>query len=151
MILNKTLDLTHLDAEYTKKLNKIAANCKKEYTEFVDKYSRKYGSHYLWWALPFSSRNIYLDETFQNICYLELCRWAICNDEIDQIIFGNKSLRDTFLINYKQELTQKKITLEYHAKRFRLYVIIINMLQSLKAEFKDFIRIRQYGGKKNTS
>ena len=75
--MKKTLDLTNLDAKYTKKLNEIATDLKGEYTEFVDVYSRKYGSHHLWWALPFSSRNIYLDETFQNICYLHLCLWAI--------------------------------------------------------------------------
>lgn len=148
MILKRTLDLTQLDAKYTRKLNEIAANCKKEYTEFVDKYSRRYGSNHLWWALPFSSRNIYLDETFQNICYLDLCQWVIHNGEIDRIIVANKALRDTLLINYKQELASKGITLECHAKGFRLYAITIGMLRSLKTEFKEFCQIRKYGGRK---
>ena len=75
LIVKKILDLTCLDADHTRKLNEIALNCKREYTEFVDQYSKKYGHFYLWWALPFSSRNIYLDDTFQNICYLKKKSW----------------------------------------------------------------------------
>lgn len=146
--MKKTLDLTHLNAEYTRKLNEIAENCKKEYTEFVDKYSRKYGSHHLWWALPFSSRNIYLDETFQNICYLHLCRWAIHNDGVDCIILANRALRDVLLINYKPELEKRRITLEYQAKGFRLYAILIGMIRSFKTELKEFILIKKYSIRK---
>lgn len=144
--MKKTLDLTGLDAKYTRKLNEIAVNCKKEYTKFVDKYSRKYGSHHLWWALPFSSRNIYLDETFQNICYLHLCLWAIDNDEIDRIILGSRALRDVLLINYKQELERKKIALEYRGKRIGLCETAINMLKVSAKQLKEFLRIKKYGG-----
>lgn len=145
--MKKTLDLTCLNAKYTKKLNEIATDCKKEYTEFVDKYSRKFGSHYLWWALPFSSRNVYLDETFQNMCYLNLCRWAIFDDdEIECIVFGNKALKDVFFLNFKKELTNRKIALEYHGKSVRLPGKMVNILREFVVQIKEFIWIRKYGG-----
>lgn len=143
--MKKTLDLTNLDAKYTKKLNEIATDLKGEYTEFVDVYSRKYGSHHLWWALPFSSRNIYLDETFQNICYLHLCLWAIDNGEIDCIILGSKTLWEVLLINYKQELRRKKIALEYRGRGIGLWGAITGTIRIFEKQCKEFIQIKKCG------
>ncbi len=145
--MKKILDLTCLDADYTRKLNDIALNCKREYTEFVDQYSRKHGHFYLWWALPFSSRNIYLDDTFQNICYLQLCVRAIYDDsEVNHIIVANKALYDSLLLNYKQELSKKKIVLENVGKKVTISGTIINMFRQFIKQIKVFFRIKMYLG-----
>ena len=147
LIVKKILDLTCLDADHTRKLNEIALNCKREYTEFVDQYSKTYGHFYLWWALPFSSRNIYLDDTFQNICYLKLCRQIILEDsEINHIIVDNKALYDVLLLNYKQELSKKKITLENSGRKVIVSGTIIKMFRQFIRQIKVFFWIKLYLG-----
>ena len=141
----EVLDLTCLDAENTRRLNQIALKNKRKYTEFVDKYSKKYGHFYLWWALPFSSRNTFLDGTFLNICYLHLCQQLIFgDDEIKRIKVNDKALYDTLLLNYGQELLRKNIVLENSGKGTSLFKIIKGMFWQLKAQIKHFLRVRIY-------
>lgn len=141
----EVLDLTCLDAEDTRQLNQIALKYKKQYTKFVDKYSKKYGHFYLWWALPFSSRNIYLDDTFQNICYLHLCQQIIFGDSgIKRIKVSNKALYDTLKLNYEQELLKKNIILENQGKRISLFKTIKRMFWQFIEQSKNFVRIKIY-------
>ena len=143
--MNDKLDLDNLNEEYTRILNDIALSRKKEYTEFVDKYSRKYGSFYLWWTTPFSSRNTYLDDTFLNICYFFLCRQIICSEsEINHIVLSNKALYDTLLANYKQELSSGKVVVEYHKKTVKTTPPIILFLLNLYILVNKFINIKTY-------
>lgn len=146
--MDRILYLAHLDADYTKRLNEIATEYKAKYTKFVDKYSKKYGSSDFWWATPFASRNIYNDETFNNMCYFLLCQENIIGDnKIDHIVLNNKALYDTLYKNYKQVLKEKKIVLEYCKKRKKLFWPILNIYYSIKHLVKEFYRIKKYSSK----
>lgn len=140
---SKKLDFTRLNSKYTRMLNNIAIDHKKEYTEFVDKYSKKYGDSYLWWATPFSSRNIYLDDTFLNICYLFMCQRIIYDDcEIEHIVLDNKALYETICINYAHELSYKKIVLEYRKKTESLTSLTIQFIYNFLLYVKKTFQIK---------
>lgn len=143
--MSKQLDLTHLDASYTRKLNEIAMCHKKKYTEFVDKYSKKYGKCYLWWALPFSSRNIYLDRTFQNICYLNLCGRIIRDDkELRHIVVSDRAIYKTILVNYGCELSDRKIVIECVEHGLHIGGVVKRFFRGFRKLISIFLRVRWY-------
>lgn len=143
--MNKELDLTHLDAGYTRKLNGIAMLHKKRYTEFVDSYSKEYGGCYMWWALPFSSRNLYLDNTFQDMCFLHLCGQIISEDkELKRIVVGDKALYETILINYRHKLANGKIEVECTGDRLHFFAVIKNFFWAFKKLIVNFLRVWWY-------
>lgn len=53
----KTLDLQNLSVEQTVRLNEIARDHRKPYTEFVDDLSIKKKRKFAWWVTGFSTRN----------------------------------------------------------------------------------------------
>ena len=149
MKMDGIVDLSDLGAENTRRLNEIAACHKKMYTEFVDECSKRYGADYIWWATPFSTRNISLDHTFLSICYLQLCRQIIYSDnKINRIIFDNKALYDTVYLNFAQELERKGIRLEYRGGNTRLCRVIKNEFYGIYTQIKRIIRVKLYSGNK---
>lgn len=146
--MGKILDCTNLNAEYTRKLNKIASRNKKRYTRFVDIYSKEHGHFYMWWATPFASRNINLDATFQKICFLHLCQEVMEKDQvINHIILDDKALYDTLFINFAKKLTSKGITLEYRKKDICWFSAIARSIKQIKSLFEEYMKIRWHACK----
>ncbi len=80
------LDFNNLSSEDTKRLNRIAREIAKGYTEFVDECSKKYGDDYLFWATPFASRNIYNDsDSYLSVCRIRLAIEAVNEGRINRI------------------------------------------------------------------
>lgn len=149
MRIDGIVDLTDLDAENTRRLNEIAVYHRKKYTEFVDECSKRHGAEYIWWATPFSTRNISLDHTFLSICYLQLCRQIIYSDnKINRIILDNKALYDTLYLNFAKDLERKEIRLEYRGENPRICRVIKNEFYGIYAQVKRIIRVKLYSGNK---
>lgn len=147
--MSRILDLTNLNAENTRRLNEIAVYHKKLYTEFVDKYSKRYGDDYMWWASPLSTRNIFIDKTFRNICYLYLCRQVICGySKTNHIVVDNKALYDTLYLNYAKEMDKKKIELEYKGTELKIMDVIKKQFLGIYCQTKRISRVKLYSGNK---
>ena len=144
--MKKIVDLSQMDARYTKRLNQIAIEIKNSYTEFVDFYSQQFGENYLWWALPLSSRNIYIDNTFLNVCYLYLCQFIIREEEVDEIIVPTEALCKTLCQNYQEEIRNNHINIRYKEKTKRHLYIYVKFLKSFFILYKVFCKIKLSAG-----
>lgn len=60
--------------EISEKLDKISDFLREDYNNYIDSINRINKDSFEWWFTPLSSRNIYLSEIFQNICYLQLVK-----------------------------------------------------------------------------
>ena len=103
----------------------------------------------MWWATPFSTRNISLDSTFRNICYLYLCQQIIFDDgNINHIVLGNKDLYDTLDLNYAKEMEKRKIKLEFNGTKYDIKYIIKRQLLGIYRQTKRIFRVKLYSGNK---
>lgn len=86
--MSKTiLDLSNLSLADTRRLNEIAGELKKAYSQFVDDICRKYGANPLFWATPFVSRNIYNDsDTFLSLTRVFLAIEKLNGKAVSHII-----------------------------------------------------------------
>lgn len=139
--MSKTVDLRKLDAQYTRKLNQIATECKTKYTGFVDLYSRKYGNCDWWWATPFACRN---DDTFQNFCLFFLCRQIIdSNEAVDCIIVNDKALQKALYINCGEIIREKGIQVKAAGKNIGLFSIAVSICFRVKRVLTEFWQIKR--------
>jgi len=60
--------------EISEMLDKISDLIRDDYNHYIDKVNRLNKDIFEWWFTPLSSRNIYLGEVFQNVCYLQLIK-----------------------------------------------------------------------------
>ncbi|MDD4126411.1 MAG: hypothetical protein PHV39_01830 [Methanomicrobium sp.] len=60
--------------EFSKELNDISDSLRDDYQNYINKTNRLNKDSFEWWFTPLSSRNIYISEVFQNICYLQLLK-----------------------------------------------------------------------------
>ena len=55
--------------EISELLDKVSGLYRDDYNMYIDQLNRLNKDKFEWWFTPLSSRNIYLNDVFQNICY----------------------------------------------------------------------------------
>mgnify|MGYP003295559375 CR=1 FL=1 len=95
----KTLDLCNMSPELTERLNFIAKEKKKEYTEFIDELSKPHKENLYWWVTPLASRNTFLCDCFLDYCIVNLALQEIESGAYECIIVKKKSIKKAIKIN----------------------------------------------------
>lgn len=109
---NKVLDLCHMTIEDTKRINELFDKYSVQYTEFMDDLSSGHDRCEFWWATAFASRNVYLSETYWNICIVLYAIERIRNDAAIEVIETDKREIATTLSIYlrgKKGLSNLKV------------------------------------------
>ncbi len=115
------IDLSDLDSNQTKRINEIMAKKRYEYADFVDNFCRENKNEKLLWSLPFVTRNVFSDDSFEKICRVifiksELsknhagCVSGLCESEM-RCISDNKILfpKDCFYTNIIEAPSTRKV------------------------------------------
>jgi len=58
--------------EISRELDGISGSLRRDYNNYINIINKMNKDSLEWWFTPLSSRNIYMSEIFQNICYLQL-------------------------------------------------------------------------------
>lgn len=119
------LDLCNMTPVLTKRLNEIAQNYRKIFTDFIDQLSLKYKDNLYWWITPLASREITLCDCFYDFCLLKLAIEEIKEKKPVNVIVPKLSMKhairkniDTrgilFTVNEnKKEIIKKKFKYLY--------------------------------------
>tara|TARA_Y100001954_G_scaffold232641_1_gene284265 strand:+ start:194 stop:1903 length:1710 start_codon:yes stop_codon:yes gene_type:complete len=108
------LDLTNLSIEHNKLLNEISNEIKSDYHILINKIYSKADHNIFWYVNSLVSRNNFVSEVFLNLCYLELVKKILNNNQIYEIIVLNKAQKDILKNYYKDK--KIKIKLVFNAK-----------------------------------
>ena len=109
------LDLTNLSIEHNKLLNEISNEIKSDYHTLINKIYSKADHNIFWHVNSLVSRNNFVSEVFLNLCYLELVKKILNNNQVFEIIVLNNAQKDILKNYYKDK--KIKIRLVFDAKR----------------------------------
>ncbi|MBN2735037.1 MAG: hypothetical protein JXQ82_09305 [Methanomicrobiaceae archaeon] len=105
--------------EISKKLDEISGFLRGDYQNYIDKINKINKDSFEWWFTPLSSRNIYMSEVFQNICYLQLLKDLYEKHEEDIVLIVVESYSAGRIIEEwarENEIPIKPVSRPYNGK-----------------------------------
>lgn len=125
--------------EISEKLDRISDRIRDDFNHYIDDANRNNNDIFEWWFTPLSSRNIYLSEVFQNVCYLELVK-DICSEyPVKDLVIVVESYSTGKIIEKWAEdenISVKSISNPYRGK---FYFLCQGFAEIGKSTFKAFI------------
>lgn len=91
--MKNIVDFVNLNPKQTKRLNEIAQEVKRDYTNLVNQLSSLHADEKMWWSTPFSSRNTFTDSCFYDICLQILAIEEIERNHPESIIVPKMSIQ----------------------------------------------------------
>lgn len=148
----KILDLNSLDNKNLKRFNKISVEIKDDYNDFISDLINKTNLNLGWLLSSLISRNPYLSDVFEDICYFLLIfeningnyppEKIITKNKIQKIIL-KKYLKNNNLCIYvssKKEFIRKKGLIYRYYSIFRIFKIAAKYLLSQNKSRKELLK-----------
>lgn len=95
----RILDLCNMSPALTKRLNEIAEDHRKVFTDFIDRLSLKYKDNLYWWITPLASRNTSICDCFYDFCLLKLALYEIRKKKTVNVIVPRLSVKQAIQRN----------------------------------------------------
>ena len=128
---NSTIDLLNLSSTHTSLLNAISVDIKKDYNQLIKNILEKTDKSIYWIVCPLISRNNWFGTLFMDLCYIELVRDIILNENITKFILPSNRLKVTLKLFYKNNNNFSFIVIENRFSEFFNSVLFV---------FKSFIK-----------
>lgn len=119
---------SELSPENIQLLNQIAEESRNEFNVYIGKLNQLNCSNLFWWANPVSSRNIYLDKSFENFCKLKLIEKLFENNTYDKVYTNIEILYKLLVIKYGDQRVVKKRFYYISHKLFYSINVIIRLI-----------------------
>ncbi len=115
-------------------LNQIADETRDEYNNYIGELNHLNKHNIYWWANPISSRNTYLDKSFENYCKLKLIIRLLDNNSYDKVATDNEILYKLLKEKYGNQKLIKKKYFNLYSKILKKIILMIRLIgyQSLK-------------------
>lgn len=126
--------------EISERLDKISDEIRDDYNNYIDDINRKNKDKFEWWFTPLSSRNIYISDVFQNICYLELVK-DVCKEYCDNDLLIFVESYSTGMNIKKWAENEEDILIKLISRPYRgeFYCLFQAFFEIGKTIFKAFI------------
>ncbi|MDC3221268.1 hypothetical protein OAT80_02235, partial [Flavobacteriaceae bacterium] len=98
---NSTIDLLNLSSVHTSLLNTISIDIKKEYNLLIRNILEKTDKSIYWIVSPLISRNNWFGTLFMDLCYVELVKNIIANENITNFILPSNRVKVTLKTFFK--------------------------------------------------
>lgn len=122
---NTTLDPIYYPPDIKKKYFQLAIRYRKKFVNWIGQISINYNKDYLWWIKLPSSRDPYKSDLFKNILILLVLKDKKLVTKIGNIIFENKHIYKSAILNNKIDLKNLEITIKKKKYTFKLFRSII--------------------------
>ncbi|EHQ36872.1 hypothetical protein [Methanoplanus limicola] len=127
--------------EISEKLDRISDRIRDDFNHYIDDVNRNNNDIFEWWFTPLSSRNIYLSEVFQNVCYLELVKEVCSNYPGKKIVIVVESYSTGVLIEKwadDENISVISISRPYRGKFYFLWQAFAEIGKSILKAFINF-------------
>ena len=128
---NSTIDLLNLSSAHTSLLNSISSDIKKDYNDLIRNILENTDKSIYWIVCPLISRNNWFGTLFMDLCYIELVKSIIINENITNFILPSNRLKVTLNSFFKDNNELSLIVIE------NSFLEYINIIQSV---FKSFLK-----------
>lgn len=134
---NLTIDLLNLSSAHTTLLNSISIDIKKEYNLLIRNILEKTDKSIYWIVCPLISRNNWFGTLFMDLCYVELVKNIIANENITKFILPSNRVKVTLKTFFKDNDKFSFIVVENRFSEFYNVFLLVcksflkNILTSL--------------------
>ena len=115
---NSTIDLLNLSSSHTILLNSISVDIKKDYNQLIKNILKKTDKSIYWIVCPLISRNNWFGTLFMDLCYIELVKNIIVNENITKFILPSNRLKVTLKFFFKDNNNFSFIVIENRFSEF---------------------------------
>lgn len=114
----RILDLTRLQLDDSRRLNRIAADIRSDFNELVSGLLRAYGDDLDWLLGSVPSRNTFLSPLFVQCCHLAMVRGLLeSSDPVDRVVVGSRGLANSLSRYVRDSSAQLEIVLRRSLSR----------------------------------
>ena len=127
-------NFSELSTENILLLNSIAEESREEFNNYIGELNHLNKNNIFWWANPVSSRNTYLDKSYENYCKLKLIIRLLDSDSFDKVDTNIEILYNLLLAKYGNQKVVKKKFFNLYNNIFKKIISIIRLIgyQSIK-------------------
>tara|TARA_B100001250_G_scaffold66509_1_gene53022 strand:+ start:44740 stop:46503 length:1764 start_codon:yes stop_codon:yes gene_type:complete len=115
---NSTIDLLNLSSTHTNLLNSISLDIKKDYNQLIRNILEKTDKSIYWIVCPLISRNNWFGTLFMDLCYIELVKNIIANENSTKFILPSNRVKVTLKTFFKDNNKFSFIVIENRFSEF---------------------------------